>query len=176
MVEELRAPDHGIQLQAVLVLMALSCSEKISGAIPAVGGIVALIPLLSSPFLEIQVPLLIRPSFNGRPNRVQINTVRVLSNLCSSVVCREGFYAAKGVSHLAPLLSWENEALCFESLRFLVILSVDTKIRAAAVACIPPLAAVLKHTQQAPLLEQAAFLTLCFCRDSVENRFFSSCC
>ena len=56
MVGELASPDHGIQLQAVLVLTALSCSDKISGAIPAVGGIVALIPLLASPYLEIQVP------------------------------------------------------------------------------------------------------------------------
>ena len=55
MVGELSSTDHGVQLQAVLVLTALSCSDKISGAIPAVGGIVALIPLLTSPYMEIQV-------------------------------------------------------------------------------------------------------------------------
>jgi len=96
--------------------------------------------------------------------------VRALANLCSSVVCREGFYAGKGVSHLASLLSWENEALCFESLQLLVILCVDAKIRSSAVACLPPLVALLKHSKQSSLLEQSAFLLLCFCRDSLEHR------
>jgi len=152
-VGELASSDHGVQLQAVLVLTALSCSDKISGAIPAVGGIVALIPLLASPYMEIQ-----------------INTVRTLSNLCSSVVCREGFHAGRGIIHLPPLLSYENEALCFESLRLAVILCSEPKVRASAVSCIPPLVAILKHSQQSPLLEQSMFLLLCFSRDSSENR------
>lgn len=99
MVGELSSTDHGVQLQAVLVLTALSCSDKISGAIPAVGGIVALIPLLTSPYMEIQVLSFIdvpkaKLSFANSNQHLHISIFR--STQCAHLqICAAVLYAVK---------------------------------------------------------------------------------
>ncbi|KAL6073541.1 E3 ubiquitin-protein ligase nedd4 [Balamuthia mandrillaris] len=161
----LSSSNPGIQLQATMVLSSLSQSDSISvGAIPAVisavGGIVALLPLLNAPTSDVRAA-----------------ACHTLANLCSSILCREGFYSAGGMRHISTLLSNapDDPILREQGLRLLVTVCVDPKIRAAAGNCLPPLVSILSMltrggSAEESLLKQTLSVLLSFCKDSTANR------